>query len=57
MLIFGNCRLQDKTSTFKGPMDVVKQVIQKEGLLGLYAGMESTFWRYVDRHLLLLSFR
>jgi hypothetical protein len=41
-------RLQDKTSTFKGPMDVLKQVIRKHGLLGLYAGMESTFWRYVD---------
>lgn len=40
-------KLQDKTSTFKGPMDVVKRVIAKDGLLGLYAGMESTFWRYV----------
>ncbi|KAG6910449.1 hypothetical protein DXG01_010374 [Tephrocybe rancida] len=40
-------KLQDKTSTFKGPMDVVKQVIKKEGVLGLYAGMESTFWRHV----------
>ncbi|KAJ3512703.1 hypothetical protein NLJ89_g3372 [Agrocybe chaxingu] len=40
-------KLQDKTSTYKGPMDVVKQVIRKDGLLGLYAGMESTFWRHV----------
>jgi solute carrier family 25 2-oxodicarboxylate transporter 21 len=40
-----NIRLQDKTSTFKGPMDVVKQIVRKEGLLGLYSGMESTFWR------------
>ncbi|KAF8646210.1 hypothetical protein AX16_007351 [Volvariella volvacea WC 439] len=40
-------RLQDKTSTYKGPMDVVKQIIQKEGVLGLYAGMESTFWRHL----------
>ena len=40
-----NYRLQDKTSTFAGPMDVVKQVIKKEGVLGLYAGMEATFWR------------
>jgi solute carrier family 25 2-oxodicarboxylate transporter 21 len=31
-------------------MDVVKQTIRKEGLLGLYAGMESTFWRYVIRN-------
>jgi len=40
-------KLQDKTSTFKGPMDVLKQIIRKHGLLGLYAGMESTFWRHV----------
>ena len=32
-------------NTFKGPTDVVKQTVAKEGLLGLYAGMESTFWR------------
>jgi len=38
-------KLQDKTSIFKGPLDVLKQVIRKEGPLGLYAGMESTFWR------------
>lgn len=41
-------RLQDKTSKFAGPMDVVKQVIRKEGVLGLYAGMEATFWRYCE---------
>ncbi|KAG1857693.1 mitochondrial carrier [Suillus subalutaceus] len=40
-------KLQDKTSTFAGPIDVVKQVIKKEGPLGLYAGMEATFWRHV----------
>ena len=28
-------------------MDVLRQIIRKEGLLGLYAGMESTFWRYI----------
>lgn len=39
-------KLQDKTSTFAGPMDVVKQVIRKEGVLGLYNGMEATFWRH-----------
>ncbi|KAL4070217.1 mitochondrial carrier domain-containing protein [Scleroderma yunnanense] len=39
-------KLQDKTSTFAGPMDVVKQVVKKEGILGLYAGMEATFWRH-----------
>ena len=38
-------RLQDKTSSFAGPTDVVKQIVKKDGLLGLYAGMEATFWR------------
>lgn len=27
-------------------MDVVRKVVQKDGVLGLYAGMEATFWRY-----------
>lgn len=27
-------------------MDVLKTIIRKEGVLGLYAGMESTFWRH-----------
>lgn len=44
LTIYG--RLQDKTSTFAGPMDVVKQIVRKEGFLGLYAGMEATFWRW-----------
>ncbi|PCH42960.1 mitochondrial carrier [Wolfiporia cocos MD-104 SS10] len=39
-------KLQDKASTFAGPMDVVKQIVQKDGLLGLYSGMEATFWRH-----------
>lgn len=38
-------RLQDKNSTYKGPMDVVGQIVKKEGLFGLYAGLEPTFWR------------
>ena len=44
------CRLQDKTlaSTYSGPLDVVRQVVRKDGILGLYAGMESTFWRCVN---------
>ncbi|GAA6062933.1 hypothetical protein JCM10212_005946 [Sporobolomyces blumeae] len=41
-------RLQDKNSTYKGPMDVVGQIIKKEGLLGMYAGLEPTFWRHVS---------
>ena len=28
------CRLQDKASTYAGPMDVVKTIIKKEGVLG-----------------------
>jgi solute carrier family 25 2-oxodicarboxylate transporter 21 len=40
-------RLQDKASTYRGPMDVVRQTIAREGVLGLYAGMEATFWRHV----------
>nr|GAT48325.1 ODC2-mitochondrial 2-oxodicarboxylate carrier [Mycena chlorophos] len=40
-------KLQDKTSTFAGPMAVVRHIIKADGLLGLYAGMESTFWRHV----------
>ncbi|KAI0789292.1 mitochondrial carrier [Abortiporus biennis] len=40
-------KLQDKSSTFAGPMDVVKTIIRKDGLLGLYNGMEATFWRHL----------
>ncbi|KAI0338618.1 mitochondrial carrier [Trametopsis cervina] len=40
-------KLQDKSSTFAGPMDVVRQTIRNNGLLGLYVGMESTFWRHL----------
>jgi solute carrier family 25 2-oxodicarboxylate transporter 21 len=29
-------------------LDIVRQVVRKEGIFGLYAGMEATFWRYVD---------
>lgn len=38
-------RLQDKSSTFAGPIEVVKQIVRNDGVLGLYAGMEATFWR------------
>lgn len=40
-------RLQDKASTYKGPIDVVKKTIAADGLLGLYAGLESTMWRHI----------
>ncbi len=38
-------RMQDKASTFKGPMDVIRQTVKTGGPLGLYVGMEATFWR------------
>jgi solute carrier family 25 2-oxodicarboxylate transporter 21 len=28
-------------------MDVVKKIIARDGVLGMYAGLESTFWRHV----------
>jgi solute carrier family 25 2-oxodicarboxylate transporter 21 len=40
-------KLQDKSSTFAGPMDALKSIVRNNGLLGLYAGMESTFWRHL----------
>lgn len=40
-------RLQDKASTYAGPMDCVRAIVRQNGLLGLYAGMEATFWRCV----------
>ncbi|KAJ6600439.1 mitochondrial carrier domain-containing protein [Mycena vulgaris] len=40
-------KMQDKTSTFKGPMEVVRHIIKTNGVLGMYAGMESTFWRHL----------
>ncbi|PWN98110.1 mitochondrial carrier [Tilletiopsis washingtonensis] len=42
-------RLQDKAQShlYKGPMDVVSKIVKADGLLGLYAGLESTFWRHV----------
>lgn len=42
-------RLQDKASAhlYSGPLDVVRKTVQTQGPLGLYKGMESTFWRHV----------
>ncbi|ORY34295.1 organic acid transporter [Naematelia encephala] len=39
-------RLQDKSSTFAGPLDVIRHSLKTSGPLGLYQGMESTFWRH-----------
>lgn len=40
-------RLQDRNSAgkYKGPMDCVAQIIRNEGILGMYNGLEPTFWR------------
>jgi len=38
-------KLQDKSSTFKGPAEVVARIIKQDGLFGLYGGWESTLWR------------
>lgn len=42
-------RLQDKAQAhlYTGPMDVVSKIVKNDGVLGLYAGLESTFWRHV----------
>ena len=40
-------RLQDRNSTFSGPMDVIRKTIASDGLLGMYKGLESTVWRHV----------
>jgi len=40
-------RLQDKATTFKGPIEVVKYIVKHDGVLGMYNGMESTFWRHL----------
>ncbi|OCF38382.1 solute carrier family 25 (mitochondrial 2-oxodicarboxylate transporter), member 21 [Kwoniella heveanensis CBS 569] len=39
-------RMQDKNSAFKGPIDVVKHSFRTAGPLGLYQGMEATWWRH-----------
>ncbi|QLL30930.1 hypothetical protein HG536_0A07450 [Torulaspora globosa] len=39
-------RLQDSRSNYKGPVDVVRQIIAKEGVLAMYNGLESTMWRH-----------
>lgn len=39
-------RLQDSRSNYKGPVDVVKQIIAKEGVMAMYNGLESTMWRH-----------
>lgn len=42
-------RLQDKASAgkYNGMLDVVKKIVQTEGPLALYNGLESTLWRHI----------
>ncbi|KAH7380896.1 mitochondrial carrier domain-containing protein [Cadophora sp. MPI-SDFR-AT-0126] len=40
-------RLQDRTSQYKGMMDVVIKTVKTEGPLALYNGLESTMWRHI----------
>lgn len=39
-------RLQDVSSKFTSPVAVVKDIVQKEGILAMYNGLESTMWRH-----------
>ncbi|KNZ54662.1 hypothetical protein VP01_288g7 [Puccinia sorghi] len=39
-------RLQDRNSSYKGPLDVVLKTVKAQGVFGLYGGLESTFWRW-----------
>lgn len=39
-------RLQNVSSTYNGPIDVIKNIIQKEGIFAMYNGLESTLWRH-----------
>lgn len=40
-------RLQDKTTKFNGMGEVIKDIVQTNGVLGLYKGLESTMWRHI----------
>ncbi|KAE8331177.1 mitochondrial carrier domain-containing protein [Aspergillus sergii] len=40
-------RLQDRASKYNGMLDVVKKIVQTEGPLALYNGLESTLWRHI----------
>ncbi|AGO11360.1 AaceriACR109Wp [[Ashbya] aceris (nom. inval.)] len=39
-------RLQDVSSSYKGPLDVVRKIVAREGVLAMYNGLESTLWRH-----------
>ncbi|POY72925.1 hypothetical protein BMF94_4086 [Rhodotorula taiwanensis] len=37
-------RLQDKNSTYKGPMDVIAQIVKKEGILGIHVSWNGGYF-------------
>ncbi|SCV05776.1 LANO_0H14928g1_1 [Lachancea nothofagi CBS 11611] len=39
-------RLQDASSSFNGPIEVVRKIIAQEGVMAMYNGLESTLWRH-----------
>lgn len=41
-------RLQDRTSKYSGMTDVVKKIVQQEGVLAMYNGLEATLWRHIS---------
>ena len=40
-------RLQDRASTYTGPIDVIRKTVASDGIMGMYKGLESTVWRHV----------
>ncbi|CCK72235.1 mitochondrial 2-oxodicarboxylate carrier KNAG_0J01540 [Huiozyma naganishii CBS 8797] len=39
-------RCQDAAAKVNGPMEVLKAIVKKDGVLGLYNGLEATVWRH-----------
>ena len=39
-------QMQDVTCKFDSPVGVLKDIIRKDGFLGIYQGLESTVWRH-----------
>lgn len=39
-------RLQDVSSKYSGPVEVVRDILKKEGPKAMYNGLESTMWRH-----------
>lgn len=42
-------RLQDRSSAgkYNGMLDVVRKIVQQEGILAMYNGLEATLWRHI----------